>query len=131
MKICSTFSYLFGGLRKLSIPVFPTIVYPWKYLPYIVDYILSYGDFGLITLYAGSSFRCRSWICYCKLYGLQIWGNKTAKISVTHPFLISWYFHGINLHLIVSQGQGFMVGVQINPVPGLPAGFPVMFINSL
>ncbi|XP_052731324.1 alpha-glucan water dikinase, chloroplastic isoform X3 [Vigna angularis] len=23
-----------------------------------------------------------------------------------------------------SEGQGFMVGVQINPVPGLPAGFP-------
>jgi len=23
------------------------------------------------------------------------------------------------------QGEGFMVGVQINPVKGLPSGFPV------
>lgn len=40
-------------------------------------------------------------------------------------------FHAINVHFIVPQGQGFMVGVNINPVPGLPAGFPVMLINSL
>lgn len=32
----------------------------------------------------------------------------------------------MNLYSIVPQGQGFMVGVQINPVPGLPSGFPVM-----
>jgi hypothetical protein len=29
--------------------------------------------------------------------------------------------------LLSPQGQGFMVGVQINPIPGLPSGFPVMF----
>ncbi|KAL2957188.1 hypothetical protein AAZX31_18G130800 [Glycine max] len=33
-------------------------------------------------------------------------------------------FHAINLHFVVPQGQGFMVGVKINPVPGLPTGFP-------
>lgn len=40
-------------------------------------------------------------------------------------------FHAINLHFVVPQGQGFMVGVKINPVPGLPTGFPVMLINLL
>ena len=29
--------------------------------------------------------------------------------------------------MIVFQGQGFMVGVQINPISGMPSGFPVMF----
>lgn len=29
------------------------------------------------------------------------------------------------------QGQGFMVGVQINPVSGLPSGFPVMLSTSI
>jgi hypothetical protein len=32
----------------------------------------------------------------------------------------------MNLYSIILQGQGFMVGVQINPVPGLPSGFTVM-----
>jgi hypothetical protein len=32
--------------------------------------------------------------------------------------------------LFPPQGQGFMVGVQTNPVPGLPSGFPVMFSTS-
>lgn len=29
------------------------------------------------------------------------------------------------------QGQGFMVGVKINPVPGLPSGFPVIFFTLI
>ncbi|KAG6759002.1 hypothetical protein POTOM_035466 [Populus tomentosa] len=29
-----------------------------------------------------------------------------------------------NTFLLSPQGQGFMVGVQINPIPGLPSGFP-------
>lgn len=35
------------------------------------------------------------------------------------------------LKYILIQGQGFMVGVQINPVSGLPSGFPVvhMFLH--
>jgi len=32
----------------------------------------------------------------------------------------------MNLYSIIPQGQGFMVGVQINPVSGLPSGFSVM-----
>lgn len=58
LKICSTFSYLFDGLRKLSIPVFPTIVYSTlDILGLPCGLYLSYDDFGLITSYAGSSFR--------------------------------------------------------------------------
>lgn len=33
------------------------------------------------------------------------------------------------IYILLLQGQGFMVGVKINPVPGLPSGFPVMSSN--
>lgn len=50
------------------------------------------------------------------------------------PFqLILWQLVFIPpiIHLSVInayQGKGFMVGVQINPVSGLPAGFPVVHV---
>jgi hypothetical protein len=28
------------------------------------------------------------------------------------------------------DGEGFMVGVQINPVSGLPSGYPVTFLST-
>lgn len=39
--------------------------------------------------------------------------------------------HVMNLYSMVPQGQGFMVGVQINSVSGLPSGFTVMSSNFL
>ena len=33
--------------------------------------------------------------------------------------------------LVHFQGQGFMVGVQINPISGLPSGFTVILSTSI
>lgn len=32
----------------------------------------------------------------------------------------------LDLCIWTTQGQGFMVGVHIDPMPGLPSGFPVI-----
>lgn len=31
--------------------------------------------------------------------------------------------------IFLLQSQGFMVGVEVNPVKGLPSGFPVIMLN--
>lgn len=44
-------------------------------------------------LYAGGSFRCRSWVCYFELHGLQKWGNiwKWFELLTAWFVLIIWY----------------------------------------
>lgn len=76
--------------------------------------------------YAGSSFRSRSGSCYIKLHGLQNWGI----VSHLHSCYIAQFCSEdvIYMYMWWPQGQGFMVGVNIDPIPGLPAGFPVIYL---
>jgi len=57
------------------------------------------------------------------LYGIQIRGIILIPVcSATMLYIPVLMSNELTFSI---QGEGFMVGVQINPVKGLPSGFPV------
>ncbi|KAJ6725624.1 hypothetical protein OIU79_003902 [Salix purpurea] len=67
---------------------------------------------------------------YMRTLKLYILFEITKEVLVGQPYSMAVH-SGADLDSAIgncmgyrSEGQGFMVGVQINPVPGLPSGFP-------
>lgn len=79
---------------------------------------------GLILIYiqaVHSGADLESAITNCMGYRSEVSSQTSAEVPQQNALFLEFDRTSNAL-----QGEGFMVGVQINPVPNLPSGFPVI-----